>query len=123
MVLGMAFTGTPVVTQISDSVVRITGVSLASGATGIVGLAAHTGAAVDVALPHAFLTEHYTFLAHTVTFQDCLHASVGAAASAASFQLPSVVKSGTTVQDFRFTFANAFASATPALEIYIKLHT
>lgn len=38
MLLGMAFTGTPVVKQISDKAVRITGLSLAAGAAGAIGL-------------------------------------------------------------------------------------
>lgn len=119
----MAFTGTATIKQISDSIVRITGLSLANGASGTVALSAHTGATPDVVLPDSFKTVHYAYLGSNVPFQDMLQADVVAAAGAASFQLPAVIKSGTTTQDFRFTFTNAFASATPALEIYIKLHT
>lgn len=46
----MAFTGVPVITVVSDSVARITGVSLASGAAGTIGL---FGSGADIELPRA----------------------------------------------------------------------
>jgi len=47
----MAFTGVAVVTKVSDSLCRITGLSLASGAAGTIGLFGGTG---DVLLPDGF---------------------------------------------------------------------
>jgi hypothetical protein len=118
----MAFTGTATIKQISDSMVRITGLSLASGATGTIALSAHTGATPDVVLPASFKTEHYAYLSSNVTFQDAIDCQVQAGAAAAAFQLPAVIKSGTTTADFRVTLNNAFASATPAMEIYVRFH-
>ena len=44
----MAFSGAPVVTKISDALVRITGVTLGSGATGEIGIA---GSGAEIELP------------------------------------------------------------------------
>jgi hypothetical protein len=44
----MAFSGAPVVTKISDSLARITGVTLGSGSTGEIGLA---GSGAEIELP------------------------------------------------------------------------
>ena len=44
----MAFSGAPVVTRVTDSLARITGVTLGSGATGEIGLA---GSGAEIELP------------------------------------------------------------------------
>jgi hypothetical protein len=119
----MAFTGTANVVQISDSMIRITGLSLAgSGASGIIGLSDHTGAAVDVALPASFQPKNYVHGSTTISLSDMLDVSTNPATSVADSRPPSVIKSGTTTPTWRCTLANAFASATTGLEIYIKLH-
>lgn len=120
----MAFTGTAVVTQVSDRIVRITGLSLASAAAGTVGLAGATGSAPGVTLPASFQTLHYTYNNAVVPFASCLDVSVVVAAVGVATAIPvAIVKTGTTVADFRVTLTNTHGSlASPALEIYIKLH-
>lgn len=119
----MAFTGTATVKQVSDRIVRITGVSLAATATGDIGLHNATGSAPNVLLPESFLAEHYAYLGSNVPFQDAFDVTVKLAASA-SIALPLVVvKTGTTTADFRALITNAHASvASPILEIYVKFH-
>lgn len=120
----MAFTGTPTIKQISDSEVRITGLSLIAGATGTIGLAGATGSAPDVEIPESFKTEHYTYGGQPVTFQDAIEAIAIPAATGVATAIPvSIVKTGTTVGDFRISFTNTQGSlATPDLEIYVRYH-
>lgn len=120
----MAFTGTAVVTQISDRMVRITGLSLASAAAGTIGLTGATGSAPGVTLPAAFKTEHYTYLGGAVTFQDCLDVEIKCAATGVATAIPlAVVKSGTSLADFRMTITNTHGSlATSVLEMYVRFH-
>lgn len=117
----MAFTGTATVTQISDSICRITGLSLANAATGTIALNGASGTP-GVRLPEAFQPKPYTYGGGNVALADQLVVDVFAAAASASYQVPAVIKSGTTEADFLITLNNAFASATPALEIYVKIH-
>lgn len=120
----MAFTGTATVTQVSDRIVRITGVALASAAAGIIGLNGHTGASVDVALPDAFNTGAYKYASATVTLADAIECVAQAAALGVATAIPlAIVKTGTTEADFRLTITNTHGSlATPNLEIYITFH-
>ncbi len=121
----MAFTGTAVVKQISDRLVRITGLSLAgNNTTGTIGLAAATGSTPGVTLPEAFKTEHYTFLGSNVPFQDAIEVTAQVAATGVATAVPiAIVKSGTTTADFRATITNTHASlATPNLEIMVRFH-
>lgn len=118
----MAFTGTATVKQVSDSMVRITGLSLGSGASGVIGFFDAVGTDVEVHLPDAFQTKHYTYAGVNVPFQDAIDVNVVPAAALAAFQLPAVIKSGTSRADFRITLTNAFASVTPGMEIYVKFH-
>jgi hypothetical protein len=120
----MAFIGTATVVQVSDSIVRITGLSLAgAGASGIIGLAGHTGAAVDVALPESFNPEPYVHNGAHIGLSDMLDVTTSPATSLADSRPPAIVKTGTTHADWRATFSNAFASGTTGLEIYVKIHT
>lgn len=118
----MAFTGTAVVTQISDSIVRITGLSLAAAAAGTIGLFGATGTAPGVTLPESFKTLHYTYAGHNVPFADCIDVSVGFSTVVGQTPPIAVVKTGTTVLDFRATLTNGFASVSSGLEIYVKFH-
>lgn len=120
----MAFTGTAVVRQISDRIVRITGVTLSGGgAQGTIGLHNATGSAPDVRLPESFLTEHYTYNGASVPFQDCIVVECNNVLSTAGdIGIVTFTKSGTTTQDFRITFRNSFASVSAGLEIYVKFH-
>lgn len=120
----MAFTGTATVKQTTDRMVRITGLSLAAGASGTIGLTGATGSAPGVTLPASFKTLHYVYNGVTVTFQDCIDLVISNAATGVATAVPiSVVKSGTTLADFRITVTNTHGSlATPALEIVARLH-
>lgn len=121
----MAFTGTAVVKQITDQIVRITGLSLAAGAAGTIGLTGETGTAPGVTLPASFKTEHYAYLGVNVPFADSIECTAEAAAVGVATAIPvSVVKSGTSVADFRITITNTHGSlATPNLEIMVRNHT
>lgn len=118
----MAFTGTAVVKQVSDQIVRITGVSLAAGATGTIGLAGHTGSTPNVVLPASFKTEHYAYLGDNVPFQDCIAVSIEPAEATSNNVLVAPLKSGTTTGDFRITVSNQAEAASTLLEIYVRFH-
>ena len=113
----MAFTGTAVIKQVSDSIVRITGLSLATTVSGTIALTGHTGATPDVTL-----TEHYAYLGSNVPFVDAIEVLVQAATVLAGAPNITVVKTGTTLADFRITLTNGFASLSQGLEIYVKYH-
>lgn len=120
----MAFTGTAVVKQISDRIVRITGLSLATGAAGTIGLFGATGSAPGVRLPETFKPLHYEYAGSDVPFQDSIEATAAPGATGTATAIPvAVVKTGTTDADFRITFTNTHATTTtPNLEIYVKFH-
>jgi hypothetical protein len=123
MISHMAFTGSPVVKQVSDSIVRITGVSLTAGANGTIGLDGATGAAPGIRLPDAFDPQPYGYGGQTVSLSDMLDVTTKPADTTNPESVPiSVVKTGTTVADWRCTITNTFASVSPGLEIYVKLH-
>lgn len=115
----MAFTGITV-KQIADNKVRVTA-SLASVATGTIGLAGATGSAPDVKLPASFDTLHYVYPAEgaVVPFQDAIHVSY--VQSAGSNPNVNVAKSGSTVADFRITFTEV-GSASHTLDIIVEYH-
>lgn len=125
----MAFTGTPVVKQIADNVVRITGVSLGVAADGVIMLhgavSPPTGAIV---LPEGFIVNTYQYsntAGGVVTLQDCIDVTVKRASTGATTTIPiSTVKTGTTHADFRATLTNGDAEdVTSDLEIYVRNHT
>ncbi len=118
----MAFTGTAVVKQISDSIVRITGLSLAAAASGTIGLFGATGTAPGVTLPASFKTLHYAYAGVNVPFADCIDVSIGFSTVVGQTPPMAVVKTGTTLADFRATITNGFASVSSGLEIYVKFH-
>jgi hypothetical protein len=120
----MAFTGTPVVKQISDRLVRITGLSLTTGAAGTIGLHGATGSTPGVELPATFKTAHYAFLGANVPFQDAIEVTAAPAATGVATAVPiAIVKSGTTIGDFRATITNTHATlATPNMEIMVRFH-
>lgn len=119
----MAFTGTAVIKQVSDSIIRITGLSLASTANGTIGLFG-ASPTPGVELPDTFNVEHYKVNGHDVSFSDAIDVTVKAAETSVAQSIPvAVVKSGTTVADWKATLTNTHASlATPDLEIYVKFH-
>ena len=119
----MAFTGSATVKQVSDRKVRITGLSLASAASGTIGLAQSTGSP-GVALPASFKPQHYTYEGVNVPFADAIEVSLVNAATGVATAIPvSVVKTGTTTLDFLATLTNTHGSlATPNLEIWVEFH-
>ena len=118
----MAFTGSPVIQQISDRTVRITGVSLAFGASGILGL--HGGAVGGaVALPASFKPHdyHYQPTDNDVSFQESVRVTINPVTDVSNFGIPiRVVKTGTVVADFAITLTNdAAGTGSGDLEIYV----
>lgn|SRR5512142_35811 len=128
----MAFTGTPVVKQVSDGIVRITGgeggLSLAAGASGVIVLhGAVTPPPGAIILPVSFQPHTYEFSnipGGLVTLQDSIDVSNQPAAPGTATAIPvATVKTGTTPADFAITLTNTHgATATPNLEIYVKFH-
>ena len=118
----MAFTGVAVVKQVSDAIVRITGVSLANGATGNIGLFGKT-VAPDVTLPASFIPKVYAFDGVQVTLQDAISVEIWTAAGGTAVQNAySIIKTGTTNLDFNIAIKNESAAVGPNLEIYVKFH-
>lgn len=119
----MAFTGSAVVQQVSDGVVRITGLSLASAASGTIGLFGNSGSP-GVRLPDAFNPAPYVAEGVAVPLAASLDVTVAPAAVGVATAIPfAVVKSGTTAADFLATITNTHGSlATPNLEIYVRFH-
>jgi hypothetical protein len=119
----MAFTGTPTVLQISDGLVRITGLSLAAGAAGTIGLFAST-ASPGVRLPDGYSPTAYTRDGSSVPLSASIDVSVQCAAVGVATAIPyAVVKTGTDEEAFLATITNTHGSlATPNLEIYVRYH-
>lgn len=120
----MAFTGTAVVTQISDRMVVITGLSLVAGAAGTLGLFGATGGTPGVTLPAAFQPRGYAYLGNPIPLASSIEVTAQPAAVGVATAIPvAVVKTGTTVADFRTTVTNTHGSlATPDLEIVVRFH-
>ena len=126
----MAFTGVAVVKQVSDSLVRITGLSLAGGAIGTIALF-ESLVAPGVRLPASFKPRDYDMpdTAPVVSLQDsiqCWFVFTGPVSGVYAVNGPSVVKTGTKPEDFLITMTNAGEGdpqpTTPALEIYVRFH-
>jgi hypothetical protein len=104
----MAFTGTGLVEEVSDSVVRVTGVSLAPGAVGTIslhgGLIPFHGLVPDIRLPAEFQPADYA----SVTLQASIQVWFNLVFNGgADFVIPiSLAKSGTTPRDFLIAVAN-----------------
>lgn len=118
----MAFTGTATVTQISDSIVRITGVSLAASASGTIGFQANASA--NVKLPSAFgaNAQLYTYGGATLSLIDIVSAEANSVAAPSGLTAFGISKAGTAQATFAITVLNTFGSASGGLEIYVRLH-
>jgi len=119
----MAFGGTPVVLQINDHEVRITGVNLAAANTeGTIGLTGATGTPPDITLPATFRAAPYLYQGNTVGLADSIDVNINPTTHGPLTNLqPSVEKTGTTVEDFRIGIFNTSASLTTQdLEIVIR---
>lgn len=113
----MAFTGTAVVELVNDRFVRITGLSLAAGASGSIGLTGKSPAA-EVTLPAGFQIDD-TGPSASIGDQLVVHmVPVTAVATAVPIQ---VAKGGTKHQNFSITLTNnTVGTASPQLEIYVE---
>ena len=118
----MAFTGAAVFQQVTDRCVRITGLSLAGAASGILGLFGSTVVGA-VALPAAFKPRPTTYNDTAVSLIELIRVNVlpmGSAQAATAVPLR-VVKAGATQVLFSITFTNddAAAATSDDLEIYV----
>lgn len=108
----MAFSGNPQVREVSDGMVRISGVSLAQGGTGTIGLHESSipfvGGGADVRLPEAFRPRAYDYAgSHGVTLQDAIQASYVTVYTAPMNNVRyALVKSGGTPAAFLITLIN-----------------
>lgn len=118
----MAFTGTPTIEQINDRTCRITGVQLASTASGTIGLAGATGTPPDITLPSNLGAGSYSFQGSTVDLPASIRVSVDPVSSAGLTNLSvSRSKAGTTIATWRATLTNTNVSlTTQTLEIYVE---
>lgn len=119
----MAFTGTAVVTPVSDREVVITGLSLASAAAGTIGLFANSGSP-GVRLPASFAAALYAYLGVTVSLSASIEVTTEPNVTGVATAIPiAIVKSGTTPEDWVATLTNTHGSlTTPAQEIRVKFH-
>lgn len=118
----MAFTGTAVIEQVSDSIVRITGLSLTTTGVGTIGLFGATGSTPGVTLPESFKPEPYTYKGTPVSMAGFISVEVIPVAVVASTSPVVVTKTGTTVADFRAALATSSGSTSAGLEIWVRFH-
>ena len=108
----MAFTGTAVFETVSDSKVRVTGLSLASAASGVFGLA---GSGAEIELPASFQPKTYGGVDLAESIQVDFHL-VTAEAVAPALQIVKVAS------PWSATVTNGGAAASGGLEFYIDFH-
>ena len=124
----MAFTGSAVIKQVSDGKFRVTGLSLAGGASGTISFEEGAG---DVKIeppggwgPYKSSGEQ----GGAVSLQDAVECRVipadAAATAAVGSQRPAVVKTGTKASDFLITLTNRNTGevSSGGLEFYIEFH-
>lgn len=115
----MAFTGVAVVQSISDTKVRITGLSLAGGAAGTIGLDGNVAAGVQ--LPNSFRPGPYRYNGAVVDLSEAIEVSIWRA-GAAGAGLEDVVIAKAD-DPFLVTLTNADAqNASSDMEIYLTFH-
>lgn len=120
----MAFTGAAVITKISDTLFRITGVSLDAAASGTIALAGNAAAAeVDITAPDWDVYDVPGAHGGQVTLNESVQVTYQVAETGQAVTEPlSVVKTGTVPSDFLITLTNPDAAASGALEIYVRFH-
>lgn len=118
----MPFTGAATIKKLSDSLYRITGLSLAPAATGTISLAEGAGQVEIVGTgwtPYASEGTH----GGEVTLNESIQVTVDVAEAGLAVTEPvSIVKAGTVPSNFLVTLANPDAAASGALEIYVRFH-
>lgn len=127
----MAFTGTPVIKLVADGLVRIhvspvveSVFSLASGASGTIGLFEKTVAA-DLTLPQAFQPRPYVNgESDNISLQESVQVEITYVETDVTVQPIMVVKTGTTPEDFAITLTNTSNLETDSgdIEIYVRFH-
>lgn len=119
----MAFTGTAVVTLVSDAICRITGLSLAHGASGTIGLFENISTP-GVSLPGGFKPRAYKNAEHQdVSIPDAVEVRVGLRGNTATSVPIQIVKTGLTPAAFLATLTNnSGGTDSTELEIYVKFH-
>lgn len=116
----MAFTGVAVITQLSDTLFAITGLSLAAGAAGTIGL---VGGAGEVDLPAPEWGPYVNGQGVACPLNLAVRVGIEYADAAATTTEPvSVTKAGAGVADFLATLTNRDAAASGALTIYVEFH-
>lgn len=118
----MPFIGTPVVTQITDRQVRITGVAIAAAGSATIGLSTATGTPPDLLLPVPFAPRPYDYEGQTITIPDQVSVDLNLVDLVGNNSPVGAGKTGTTPQNFRIVIAAGAASDTPQLEIYVRIH-
>jgi hypothetical protein len=103
----MPFTGTPSILQLSEREVVIHGLSLASDASGRIGLFRST-LNPEVRLPQAFVAEPYHYQGGIIRLSDAVQIDFTLGLTPGGFTnlMPSVQTSGTTPEDFEVTITN-----------------
>jgi len=128
--LSMAFSGTPVVTLVTDNLVRISPGSgeedsfvLEPGQSGTITLFGGAPAG-DVVLPETFQPADYVSAGGDIGLQDSIQVSVTPLSQSSIVQPISVEKTGTTEANFVITLTNSSGdeSGGPELEIYVRFH-
>ncbi len=122
MLPAMAFTGTATVIPVSDRMVRITGLSLAGGANGTIGLNGATGTAPGVTLPASFQPGVYDYGTTDVALASSIRLDYNYVEATADEVPLTVAKTGTTVADFRITVTNNTGSTSSQVEMYVFFH-
>jgi hypothetical protein len=127
----MPFIGVAVVKQISDNLVRITGLSVDAGAAGTIGLF-EAVPAPDVRLPAGFQPRPYDRPdgAPVVSLQDSVQITWNPVGQQATVPPLEIDKTGTTPVDFLISIDMAGVIPDPplpppnsgAIEIYIRFH-
>lgn len=114
--------GTPVITQISDTELRITGVTLDPDATGVIGFST-ANYEPDIRLPDTFRAPNAEFGGAPVALDALVKVDVAPATVGPFTNLPpSVEKTGQTSEDFAIRITNTKVDeVTQGLEIYLIL--
>lgn len=116
----MAFTGVAVITQLSDTLFCITGLSLGIAAAGTIGL---VGGAGEVDLPAPEWGPYVNGSGVACPLNLAVRVSIEYADAASTTTEPiTVVKAGASVADFLATLTNRDAAASGALVIYVEFH-
>ncbi len=116
----MAFTGAATVKQVSDNLVRITGLSLAAaGDAGTIGLFGDATAGVQ--LPDGFNPSVYEHNGADVSLADSLQVWCVPVTDVSNFGIPIRITKGGA--PFQITLTNdSAATGSAELEIYVRYH-